>query len=85
MQGSNYLGKFWDKLPIVTCESQETLDLSDICQDWPLCDNLYLPFISGYSLGRDYMSQAGNLPSEQLTLGWLELKSSPLQLPEHSL
>ena len=85
MQGLGYLCELWDKLPIVTHKSHETSDLSDIGQDWPLLDNLYLTFISGYSLGRDYMSQIANLPLEQLTLGWLELKSKLLQLPEHSL
>ena len=85
MQVSGYLHKFWDKLLIVTCGSQETLDLSDICMDCPLLNNLYLAFVSGYSLGRDYMPQIGNLLLEKLTLGWLELKSSFLQFPEHSL
>ena len=85
MQGLSYLCKFWDKPPIVTHESQETLDLSDVCWNWPLLKSIYLNFISGFSLGRDYMPQIGNLPLEQLTLGWLELESSLLQLPEHSL
>ena len=85
MQGFGYLHKFCNKLPIVTGESQETLDLSDVCQDWPLLNDLYLTFISGYSLARDCMSQIGNLPLEELSLGRLELKSSLLQLLEHSL
>ena len=45
----------------------------------------YLIFISGYSLGRYYMTQTGNLPLEQLTLGWFKLESSLLQFSEHSL
>ena len=85
MQGSGYLNEFWEKLPIVTHESQETLDLSDVCWDQPFLDNLYLTGVSGYSLGRVYILQIGNLPLEQLTLRWLELKSSLLQFPEHSL
>ena len=78
MQGSGYLYKFWDKPPIVIHESQETSDLSEVCWDQPLLNNFYLTFITGYSLGRDYMSQIGNLQSEQLTLGWLKLKSKLL-------
>ena len=80
MEGLGNLLELWDKLPTVTHKSQETLDLSDVCQYWPLLNNLYLTFISGYSLGRDYMPQIGNLPSEQLTLGQLELMSGLLQL-----
>ena len=85
MQGLGYLCEFWDKLPIVSHESQEISNLHNICWDWPLLNCFYLPSVSGYSLGRDYMSQVGNLPFEQLTLRWLEFKSGLLQFPEHSL
>ena len=78
MQGLGYLHEFWDKLAIVTHESQENLDLSDIYQDWPLFNSLYLTFISGYFLGRDYAPDKQSA-IEQLTLGWFELKSSLLQ------
>ena len=68
IQGFGYLHEFWDKLPIISHESQETLNLCDICQDWPLLDCFYLAFVGCYALGRDYMRQVGNLPWEQLTL-----------------
>ena len=61
VQGLGYLHEFWDKPAIVTHESHETFNLSDVFQDWLLLNSLYLTFISGYSLGRDYMSQIGNL------------------------
>ena len=64
MQGSGYLHEFQAKPTIVTHESQETSNLHDICWDEPLLNSLYLTFISGYSLGRDYMPQIGNLPLE---------------------
>ena len=85
MQGSGYMHKFWDKPLKVSHESQETLNFCDVCWDWPLLNNLYLTFISGYSLGRDYMPQVENLPLEQLALRWLEFKSRLLQFLEHSL
>ena len=85
MQGLGYLHELWDKVPIVTHKSQETLDLSYIVWDQPLLIHLYLTFISGYSFGRDYISQIGNLLSDQLKLGWLETNSGLLQLLEHSL
>ena len=64
MQGLGYLHEFWDKLPIVSYESQETLNFCDVCQDWPLLNQLSLTFVSGYFLGNNDMPQVGNLPSE---------------------
>ena len=53
MQGSGYLHEFWDKPPVISCESQETSKLRDVCGDWLLFDCFNLAFISGYHLGRD--------------------------------
>ena len=64
MQGSGYLHEFWDKLAVISYESQETLNLCDICWDWPLFDCFYFAFVSGYAVGRDHMPQVSNLPSE---------------------
>ena len=55
MQGLGYLCEFWDKLPEISHESQETSNLLDVCWDWPLFDHFYLAFVIGYPLGRDHM------------------------------
>ena len=73
MQGSSDLCELWDKPPLIPCESQKTLDLNYISWSRPFRDGFYFTYINGYSLGRNDMSQVGNLPSEQLTLGWFEL------------
>ena len=73
MQGSSHLCELWDKLPILPSKSQKTLNFSHVSQGRPFLDGFYLAFISGYSLGRHNMPQVGDLPSEQLTLGWFEL------------
>ena len=62
--GSCYLHKFRDKPMVISCESQKTLDLCDVCLDWPHFDSFYFALISGYSLGRNHVPQVGNLPSE---------------------
>ena len=61
---------------VISHESQKTSDLWDICGCWPLFDSFDFALISGSSLGRDHVPQVGNLPSEYLTFGRLELESS---------
>ena len=73
MQGSSHLHELWDKLPIVPGTSQGTLDFSHINWGRPLLAGFYLAFVGGYSLGRYDMPQVGDLPLEQLSLGWFEL------------
>ena len=73
MQESGYLHELWDKLPIISCKSQETSDLSYISWGRPFLDGFYFAFIVGYFMGRNGMPQVDNLPSEQLTFGWFEL------------
>ena len=48
---------------VISHESQDS-DLSDVWGFWPFLDSFDFALISGYSLGRDHMSQVGNLLSE---------------------
>ena len=72
VQKLSYLHELQNKPSVITHKPQKTLDLSDISRGRPFLDIIYFTLTSSYSLGRDDMPQACNLPSEQLTFGRFE-------------